>query len=671
MKCRLRTLRFIALIGMSLVVSVSSRAQNRQIRAWGYDGYGQLGNGGNSSNTPVMVPMLTSVAQVAAGTSHSVALISNGTVYAWGTDMSGWLGNGITRNSNVPTQVWSLSSIIQVAAGESHSIALKSDGTVWAWGDNQLGEVGAGGSESHIPMKITSLSGITQIVAGQLHSLAIKSDGTVWAWGWNVFGQLGDGHNSNGGPTQVYGLTNIIHVAGGGRHSLAVKSDGTVWAWGENFYGQLGDGTNYDSNTPVQVSGLYDVIQVAAGNSHSLAIKSDGTVWAWGYNYSGELGDGTHGDSNTPVRVLNINGITQISGGVSHSLALKQDGTVYAWGHNAKGQLGDGSNISSSTPLTVLGYHEAIQIAGGAEYSLALHRAPTIYMSDLTLKYGQRSRLLARLYNPVLQTGILGVTVTFAIDGTTVGTATTTDNGSGLTYAQVNPYTISDSLTAGTHTLIASYDGSNGLDPANSKAVTLTVAQTETSMRGSNASGTVGDTTALRGWLSRTTDLGLLNNQPVKFFIDGNYVAQATTNSSGLASLSYEIQPLGAGTHTLLVQYDATTNYKASSVTGTLTISKANTTLAANNATKSRGQVAALSARLVNVRNSGYVVGRTVTFKIDSTAVGTGTTGADGYARYSYSVPSNATVGAHTITAVFAGDTSYNTSTGSATLTVN
>ncbi len=302
-----------------------------------------------------------------------------------------------------------------------------------------------------------------------------------------------------------------------------------------------------------------------------------------------------------------------------------------------------------------------------------MYRVPTIYMSNTTLMYGQKSRLLARLYNAAAATVVTGVTVTFQIDGTTVGTATTADNGSGLTYAQINPYTIDDTLTVGDHTLTASYDGSNGTDLANSKDVTLTVAQTTTNLAGVNAAAKLGDTIALRAKLTRTTDNSAVSGQTVTFSVDGTSVGIGTSVASdGTATFSgYDTSNLSVGTHILTAQFSATTNYKASSSSATLTISKANTTLAANSATRARGQIQVLSARLKNSQNGNYLSGKTVTFKIDGTTVGTGTTGADGYARYSYTVPANATVGAHTITAVFDGDTDYNTSTGSATLTVN
>jgi hypothetical protein len=151
---------------------------------------------------------------------------------------------------------------------------LKNDGTVWAWGYNGDGELGNGtNTDSNVPVPVSGLSGITAIAGGGYHSLALKNDWTVWAWGYNEYGQLGNGTNTDSNvPVPVSGLSGITAIAGGEYHSLALKNDWTVWTWGWNGYGQLGNGTNTDSNVPVQVSGLTGIMAIAGGGSHSLAI---------------------------------------------------------------------------------------------------------------------------------------------------------------------------------------------------------------------------------------------------------------------------------------------------------------------------------------------------------------------------------------------------------------
>jgi alpha-tubulin suppressor-like RCC1 family protein len=209
--------------------------------------------------------------------------------------------------------------ITAITRGNWHSLALTSDGTVWAWGRNSWGQLGNGTwNNSNVPVQVSGLTGITAIAAGAAYSLALKSDGTVWTWGDNGDGQLGNRTWDNSNlPVQVSGLTGITTIAAGDSHSLALKNDGTVWAWGYNRHGQLGNGTNKDSNVPVQVSGLTGITAIsAAGDSHSIALKNDGTIWAWGDNGDGELGNGTNKDSNVPVQVSGLIGVTTIAGAI-------------------------------------------------------------------------------------------------------------------------------------------------------------------------------------------------------------------------------------------------------------------------------------------------------------------------------------------------------------------
>src|SRR5690606_37773733 len=241
----------------------------------------------------------------AAGGNHSLALKSDGTVWAWGYNNYGQLGDGTTGNKTTPITVegvggpGELADVAAVAACEDRGVALESDGSGGAGGVNDGGQLGDGTpADRHTPVRGGGLTDVVAVAAGWQHSIALKSDGTVWAWGWNAYGQLGDGTTGitayKTTPVQVKGpggngyLTDVVAVAAGYQHSLALKSDGTVWAWGWNDSGRLGDGTTTDRSTPVQVKGpggngyLTDVIAVAAGHNHSLAIKSDGTVWAWG-----------------------------------------------------------------------------------------------------------------------------------------------------------------------------------------------------------------------------------------------------------------------------------------------------------------------------------------------------------------------------------------------------
>ncbi|KRE33958.1 RCC1 domain-containing protein [Paenibacillus sp. Soil522] len=343
--------------------------QDGTVWAWGNNYWGALGDGSTTDRyTPVQIKSLKEVDHVAADDSHSLALLSDGTVWEWGITPPSASWDDPTANPT-PAQVTDnlgnkFDSAVAISEGSQHHLALKSDGTVWAWGKNHTGQLGDGTrSDEYYTRNIDQVKGldsVTAISAGAVHNLAIKNDGTVWAWGNNYYGELGDGTTTDRyTPVQVNGLDSVIAVAADVSHSLALKSDGTVWVWGKNDHGQLGDGTTTIRTAPVQLSSITDVVYVATGHRYSMAVKSDGTVWAWGENRFGQLGDGSTTDRHTPVQVQGLDSVTAIFAGTWHSLALKSDGTVWAWGWNAYGQLGDRTTTNRYTPVQVQGLGES------------------------------------------------------------------------------------------------------------------------------------------------------------------------------------------------------------------------------------------------------------------------------------------------------------------------
>ncbi len=291
-----------------------------------------------------------------SASSHSMALLVDGTIWTWGRNSRGELGDGTTTDSNTPVQVQSLSGVTDISAGNAFSLALRNDGTVWAWGRNKTGQLGDGTrTNRNMPVQVQNISGVVAIAAGGFYSIALLNDGTVWAWGHNFFGELGDGTTTDRNtPVQVKNLSGVTNIAAGWRHSLALLQDGMVWAWGANGSGELGDGTRTTRNTPVQVQDLSGVTAISAGgtaNGHSMVLLNDGTIWAWGENREGQLGDGSTINRITPVQVQNLSGVATISAGYRHSIALLNDGTVWTWGQNAFGELGDGTTTNRNTPV--------------------------------------------------------------------------------------------------------------------------------------------------------------------------------------------------------------------------------------------------------------------------------------------------------------------------------
>gem|GEM_PF-2191429 len=321
--------------------------------AWGFNNAGQLGDGTTTfRNTPVQVQNISNVIAISAGGDHSLALRADGTVWAWGSNVRYQLGDGTTGRRLRPVRVLNISNANKIDAGTSHNLARLADGTVVEWGGGLSGvfceEIWI--PYVPIPQQVPGLNGVWDIGAGSQFHTAIMPGGVVWRWGLVFYG---DG--SSGGEIPVpTNDSRMIAVAVGFSHALAIRYPGAVVALGRNSYGQLGDGTNIGRSMFRTVPGLNNVTAISAGSQHSLAL-STGNVWAWGMNNSGQLGDGTTTIRHTPVRVQNISDITAISGGERHSVAVRNDGTVFAWGTNWGGQLGDGTEINRLSPVQVVG----------------------------------------------------------------------------------------------------------------------------------------------------------------------------------------------------------------------------------------------------------------------------------------------------------------------------
>ena len=320
-----------------------------------------------------------------AAKTHTVYAQSDGTLWAWGRNDDGQLGDGTTTSRSLPVKIAGVSNVRSVAAGYDHTVVLTTDGKVYAWGNNSNGQLGDGSTVGRAtPAQLTSadMSNVRAIDAGYKYTIALKADGTIWTWGYNNKGQLGNNtQTDNHTPQQVASLSGAVmeSIAAGYDHALSAQNNGAVWAWGNNSNGQLGNNTTTDSLVPLQVGGLPAVMRVAAGNLYSLALLREGALRAWGQNASGELGDGTTINRLTPVRVINLLSIAGIVAGHDHAAARLSNGTVWTWGANGNGQLGDNSTTGRATPQQVSTLSGAVAVAAGQQDTLTLTRGEALW----------------------------------------------------------------------------------------------------------------------------------------------------------------------------------------------------------------------------------------------------------------------------------------------------
>lgn len=341
--------------------SVFALKDDGSLWAWGSNLYGQLGVG--SSDYSLAVPALVGSAfkEVVAGFACHFGIKTDQTLWGWGANANGELGDGGSADRSSPVQIGSDFVAVVSGSGDNtaenpiicYTLALKSNGDLWAWGSNAQGQLGDGTtSPRNTPTPIGT--GFREIKVGANASYGIKQDRTLWSWGANNYGQLGDGSvTQRNTPAQVAADIEAVYPVGAS--VFAIKTDGSLWAWGNNAQGQLGDGSMEMRTTPVRIgTGFSGIVRLSDWSVYGL--QADGSLWAWGSNARGELGDGTTTSYAIPTRVgAGFSSVTGLSGWESaYTLAIKTDGSLWAWGDNSSGNLGDGSTEWRLTPVVIL-----------------------------------------------------------------------------------------------------------------------------------------------------------------------------------------------------------------------------------------------------------------------------------------------------------------------------
>jgi len=308
---------------------------------------------------PVPLTGLPNIIAIASqnGSAYTLALTADQTLWSWGLNSVGQLGHGNAGSGsqfNLPGPVAGLRHVIAFSPAGGHNLALKSDGTVWAWGNNDSGQIGDGTVlQRNAPVQVHSITHALAVSGDSDESFAVRNDGTVWAWGvvgaWPADATCAPDSSGNPPdpachytPVKLAGLDHVVSMSG----RILLKSDGTVW--------QLADKNNTPAGVQysiARISKLSNVAVVVDAIDHGLALKWDGTVWAWGSNDSGQLGDGRINDRSEPVQVRGLRNIISLSDG----LALALDGRAWAWGGNMFGRLGNGTMTQSTVPVEVQG----------------------------------------------------------------------------------------------------------------------------------------------------------------------------------------------------------------------------------------------------------------------------------------------------------------------------